>query len=351
MEPLCPKISTEIKLEDNSCNEILKKEDEIKSLLQKVCFLRKEIKLLSQKATRNDAIQKRKSEEISSLKDEIKSMKKKKNDQCNAGTQTDIQQATNSELLDFFQDLHRHSIFAGAYTQKIRQFAAEINYLSPKAYRALRAWLQNSIPNQKQIYRWVQHVNTKPGFFQASLQYIKDTSQTPKPKLYNLIIDEVHLRKKITFDGKSWHGYIDHGPFGEVKNQNKEARAALFIMATEINGSKAIPIGYILTNGIDADVTATVLRESIIKLHENGAKVIGVTFDGLPSNFTAAEKLGANLKIDDDNFASFFSHPTTGDPVFVLLDPSHMIKLLRNMWKNVEFYMDSQNNVCTSIIE
>ncbi len=165
--------------------------------------------------------------------------------------------------------------------------------------------------------------------------------------VYNLVLDEVNIRKKITYDGKQMLGYIDYGGLIQVPAGKKdiEAKAALFFMLVEINGSKSFPLGYILTNGISATIISEIIHLCLCKTAEAGASVINVTFDGLPANITALEMLGANLDATSTNFQCHFPHPITQDKVYVMLDSSHMFKLARNAWKNLKVLVDTDGNV------
>ena len=59
-----------------------------------------------------------------------------------------------------------------------------------------------------------------------------------------------------------------------------------------------LPIAYFLSNGTSGSFTSTVISESLIRLAEIGMDVTTVTFDGHPSNVSAAKHLGANLLPD-----------------------------------------------------
>lgn len=116
-------------------------------------------------------------------------------------------------------------------------------------------------------------------------------------------------------------------------------------MANEINGSKAVPLGYMLCDKLDADMISDALRNAMINLDHVGATVIAVTFDGLPANKSAAEKLGANLNVDSPAFKTHFPHPVTKEPVFCNLDSSHMFKLMRNQLQDCGSFFDENDNV------
>lgn len=64
-------------------------------------------------------------------------------------------------------------------------------------------------------------------------------------------------------------------------------------------------------------------------LNESNINVVGLTFDGCPSNLAMAKILGCNLE-PNDNMKTTFEHPVTKQPVAIIMDACHMIKLVRN---------------------
>lgn len=74
-----------------------------------------------------------------------------------------------------------------------------------------------------------------------------------------------------------------------------------------------------------------IIRESLVRLHVIGVRVVSLTCDGPSQNFSMIRKLGAVLDIMD--MRPFFFHPEEHPhKIQVLLDPCHMIKLLRNVY-------------------
>lgn len=67
-----------------------------------------------------------------------------------------------------------------------------------------------------------------------------------------------------------------------------------------------------------------------------GAKVKNITFDGMYVNFSTCEEMGASF-----NIANF--NPAIRNPFDKILDPCHMIKLIRNYLKNESVILDSHN--------
>jgi hypothetical protein len=57
-------------------------------------------------------------------------------------------------------------------------------------------------------------------------------------------------------------------------------------------------------------------------------KVSSLTFDGTATNFSVATQLGARLLYTE--LKPWFLHPVTNERVHIILDPCHMVKLIRN---------------------
>ncbi|KAL1268577.1 hypothetical protein QQF64_033940 [Cirrhinus molitorella] len=80
---------------------------------------------------------------------------------------------------------------------------------------------------------------------------------------------------------------------------------------------------------------ANIIRESLVRLHAVEVSVVSLTCDGPSQNLAIIRELGANLDIMD--MRPYFLHPEDHtQKVHVLLDPCHMLKLLRNVFLTVE---------------
>ncbi|KAK3907498.1 Retrovirus-related Pol polyprotein from type-1 retrotransposable element R2 [Frankliniella fusca] len=74
------------------------------------------------------------------------------------------------------------------------------------------------------------------------------------------------------------------------------------------------------------------LKQCLHALHDTGATVASLTFDGNSVNVTMTECLGAQMDARRPDFQPWFLHPVSQAKVFVVLDAAHMIKLL---WRNI----------------
>lgn len=82
----------------------------------------------------------------------------------------------------------------------------------------------------------------------------------------------------------------------------------------------------------------TIIEMAITLLHDINVSVLAVTCDGLSTNFAMAKEFGANIAVD--NMKPYFAHPVTGNNVYIILDPCHMIKLVRNMFGTYKNLVD-----------
>lgn len=149
------------------------------------------------------------------------------------------------------------------------------------------------------------------------------------------------IRQHIEYDGKKYCGYVD---FGEnFSNDNTTvAKEVLLFMFVCMNGAWKIPIGYFIANGVTAEQKCSLILQTISSLHEAGVKVSALTFDGTRTNLSAVKKLGCNL--NPDSFQTYSMHPETKEKIFIMLDSSHMVKLVRNSFGDLKVFVDGNGN-------
>ncbi|ODM96008.1 DNA transposase THAP9, partial [Orchesella cincta] len=230
------------------------------------------------------------------------------------------------------------------FSYMLREFSFELHYYSPRAYNYVRSYL-SCLPHPQTLSSWTNAIKSKPGFLPSSIEFLKiKNAESVNTLYYALSCDEVYMRKQIIHDGDGFIGFTDYGDIVENEEPDKESKTALFLMATAINARHRVPVGYVLTNGLTSDVLANILKKTLEVLHSTNSKVLSITFDGLGVNMRAVTKLGANLEVESDCFQPYFLHPSTQDKVHVILDPSHMIKLLRNLWNHYKVLIDMDGN-------
>ena len=63
---------------------------------------------------------------------------------------------------------------------------------------------------------------------------------------------------------------------------------------------------------------------------EAGLRVWSITADGTKVNLSMFKELGCEFGILYDSFVTKFKHPPKENFVYIILDPCHMLKLVRN---------------------
>lgn len=193
----------------------------------------------------------------------------------------------------------------------------------------------------------MRNLNNEPGICEQAIQEIRKIRQINQAKkrnkklIFNLVFDEMSIRKKIEFVNGEVLGFVDLG--NGITNQTGASQALVF-MLVNINGNFKIPIAYYLIVSLMAEEKVTILSEILRYLHENEIDVRSVTFDGAPANITMCEKLGACLKQHDrKNIKSYFEHPCTQKPVYIFYDLCHMLKLVRNNFAKSGIIRDGED--------
>ncbi|CAL8083628.1 unnamed protein product [Orchesella dallaii] len=257
----------------------------------------------------------------------------KKQEIVSVSSQTEC--LNTSKLETFFHDLIQRKAQNKnfPYSEILREVSFVIHFYSPVVYKYVRSFFENLLQHPCQFVRWTSFFDACPGLIAVSFHHIAETNKTSK-KYYSLACDEMAMRTDIIHHGGKFVGFVDGGGITEVKDPSQHAKNAFFVVATEINGSKTIPIAYVLTRGLQANQISDVVTKCLIAMHYAGGDVLSITFDGLPANFKAMEKMGANFELGTDNFKTFIEHPTTNEKVYMMPDSSHMFKLVRNNFKS-----------------
>lgn len=136
-------------------------------------------------------------------------------------------------------------------------------------------------------------------------------------------------------------GHINAGAPIDYNECSPLAKDANVLMVNGIGKEFKIPIGYFLVVGLCAEERAAILNEAMFKLNNIGVIVGSITNDGNVVNIATAKILGADYKGDKPYFKNPFNKKHV---VYLILDPPHMIKLVRNCIGNKKTIYDYQNN-------
>lgn len=209
------------------------------------------------------------------------------------------------------------------FTPVIKKFALTLNYYSPAGYMYVRKQLMSCLPHPSTISKWYQNIDGKPGFTKEAFRALQSKYGQSNKNLACLIVDEMAIRQQKIFNGTGVDGLVTHGPPEEIATQ------VYVLMLVSLNDSFKLPLGFFFINGFSAEQRSNIILMCLERCHAVGAEVVSLTFDGCASNFAAAKQLGCNFD-DTFNLKTYFEHPITKKPVVVILDPCHMVKLIRN---------------------
>jgi len=155
-------------------------------------------------------------------------------------------------------------------------------------------------------------------------------------------MDEMKIKKKVqVINGKEYE-YVDIGKDSE-KDEMPEAENALVFMLVCVNGGWKIPVSHYFVKALNGEKQAELTIELLTRLHETGVKITSITFDGLQANFTMCKYLGATISAENP-MDVYFPHPVSKEPIFILPDGCHMLKLIRNAFAHDDMY-DADGNI------
>lgn len=233
------------------------------------------------------------------------------------------------------------------YSPALKDFACSLLFYSSAAYKFVRDQFLKALPCLQTVRRWFGNIHLGPGISKNVLISLKNMIEAErlngKELQFGLQLDEMSVKKLIELKHNVWYGLVDIGGLG--KNNSEEASYALVAMLVCLNGHFKTPVAYYFIESLCGQARSNMLQEILLTLHENGiSDVRSVTFDGASSNLSMVSELGANTT-DIDQKCSF-EHPVTNEPVIVIPDACHMIKLVRNTLAKYDF-IDSDKKTIT----
>lgn len=117
----------------------------------------------------------------------------------------------------------------------------------------------------------------------------------------------------------------------------KLAKDALVYMV--VGSDFKLPIAYELLTGLESVDRAALTLRAIKSIEEAGARVMSFTGDGIITNITTVEILGAKF----NEGKPFFTSPTHPEQkIYVIFDPPHMLKLVRKHFSSNMIYHQDQ---------
>lgn len=118
------------------------------------------------------------------------------------------------------------------------------------------------------------------------------------------------------------------------------ATDALVFLINGVNCRFKIAVSYFLIKSLTAEERANIVTLIIKTIYDEcGARVVYLTFDGLPANLKMTTLLGANIFSLPQK--TFFNIDGVPNDIYLSLDNCHMLKLIRNNWRNYRTFYNS----------
>lgn len=248
------------------------------------------------------------------------------------------------ELIDCFAGKRNQTSDNRQYSETVREFALQLHAISPRGYKFVREKFNKSLPHASTLRKWYakSECNGRPGFITEALTTIKSMAKSMKeegnPFLISISLDEIHIRKHLQWlhDKKLWSGYVSYGEL--VDDKLPIAGEAIVFMATCLRSLTSIPIAYHFIVPLTANEKKNLLLQVLARIHEIDGTVVNITLDGLKANIFLCQLLGASIDVDDPK--PYFIDPASEKNIYILFDPSHMLKLMRNTLGDLSFIRD-----------
>jgi len=196
-------------------------------------------------------------------------------------------------------------------------------------------------------------VDARPGLNRMMLQMLKK-KRDEDPSTYgsvNMVLDAMAIKQHIQFNHKTqkMSGYVDLGDGGE---ETEVATEALVFMVVGVKGHWKAPIAYFLTRVLSPETQKILVLHALEALQDCGIKVICITMDGHATNISMCTQLGCVLTMKNNQpLKTYFSHPITGEKIFIIMDACHMLKLARNMLQTYSPIRSPAGLICWSHIK
>lgn len=273
------------------------------------------------------------------------------------------------------------------YPEAVRKFAFALNYHSRSAYEIVRKQFNYHLPHPRTLKKWLKNsdLNGEPGIREETLQRLKkfvdDLQEKGEELICTLTLDEMYIRKQLYYDQHSFQyvGYptyppssssefscfddmkkqsdinetqnnetsdgVDENNSSKKKNQSLLATRALVFLLSGINKKFYFPVCYHFVKGINSRNLSKLTKDVIMKVSEQGIIISNLTFDGAKVNFGMCKMLGANLNASSDEFKPYITNPFDKSRIIYLIaDPSYVLKLMRNLLGNHKILLDDNEN-------
>ena len=214
---------------------------------KQVTTLKKKLKVSQQKSRRLK-------KKVKSLKDITKELSDK--NLITSSCQEMLESNFSGVSFALLKRMNLKSGKGSKYSPELKSFALTLQFYSSKASEFVRKTFNLAIPHQVQVRKWYAKVPAEPGFTNPAFQALKflkveEANKKGEKIICSLMLDEMAIRKHVSWDGKRFRGYVDVGNGTDENDSSPVAKEALVLMAVAVNGSWKVPCGYFFIDGLN----------------------------------------------------------------------------------------------------
>lgn len=147
-----------------------------------------------------------------------------------------------------------------------------------------------------------------------------------KELMCSVSFDEMHIKSHLEWihEKKKFSGLVTYGE--REDEEFRLAKQAIVFLVTCVELKISLPIAHFFISSLNTQEKQKMLFEIIRCLWATGLNILNITFDGLATNRSMCGSLGACFQ--PQNIHPFIE--LDGKNILVILDPPHMLKLVRN---------------------
>ena len=265
-----PPPEKKILLDESVVDHTLAADVEIKKMKEvhqkKMTKLRKKLKTTQQKARRLK-------KKVTFLKSIVKELKEK--DLITSACEDMLERNFSDVPIALFKRMASNAGKGCKYSPELKAFALTLQFYSTKAYNFVRKTFNLALPHPVQIRKWYTKIPAEPGFTEPAFKALEVKAKGTEEKVIcSLMIDEMAIRKDVSWDGNKFRGYVDLGNAVEDDDSAPIAKDALVFMVVGVNETWKVPVGYFFVDGLSGKERANLVKVCIKKLYDVGVEVI-----------------------------------------------------------------------------
>lgn len=188
----------------------------------------------------------------------------------------------------------------------------------------------------------IEKLNVHSEFFNANNKYMKIRSShlTDDEKTVSLLIDEIYLDSKFDFVG----GKI----IGSSLNDKLSAKTANVYLIRSVFCNYKDVVGIVPANNLTGEANFSHTLKILEGLKDLGFKVLAIITD----NNNINKRMFEYFEKTSDSVPSYINPKDSSFPLFLLYDPVHLVKSIRNNWINhKDLIFDYPNFENVNVIE